>query len=112
PFAPGFGRYCIAFDQFERLDATTPRKPTKSGKDLAKSGKDLVEYVRAKDGDSRLFGAVDSAIRAALHWQNADRNLEKTHFTINVPICILSNSFWHVSLDNVTVGQAQSRTKT
>lgn len=55
-------------------------------------------------GDDRLvYGALESAVRAALHWRHTDIQSEPTgdggYVTLNVPVVVFSTPFWDVGID-------------
>jgi len=92
-------RPIVAFDMIERRETI----PTQRGTPLPP----VVDYVRVKDGDSSLFKAVDSAIKAAFYWRKQDYNREGFFVTVNVPVCLLSCPFWDVCIDRGHVGQPE-----
>ena len=78
-------RPIVAFDMIERTDTTNNNTLRKSAPQSP-----VVTYTRAKDGDSILFKAVDSAIKAAFFWRQEDYQKGGNFITVNVPLCVLS----------------------
>lgn len=75
--------------------------------------KDKVHFSRARDGDHRIHGGIDSALKAAVFWNRrvpsgwgGDTQPE---VLIHVPICLLSVPMWDVCIDGGEVGGAQVR---
>lgn len=84
-------RHIVAFDQIERTEGT---KKVKSGPQ-----KVTVNFTRMKEGDSGLFKAIDSAVKAAQFWGREDYQTAGCFATITVPVLLLGASFWDVCID-------------
>ena len=56
-------------------------------------------------GDRELFDGVDSAVKAALHWRQQDRQSNESFAAINVPICVFQIPFWNVSINDGVIGE-------
>jgi hypothetical protein len=87
-------RQIVAFDMIERSETV-------------KKGEAQTAFVRMKDGDSSLFKAVDSAIKAAFFWRREDYQTPQEFATVTVPVCLLSGPFWEVCIDSGRVGQPE-----
>jgi hypothetical protein len=98
-------RPVAAMDMIERAEggskAKTGGKPQPSN----------VTYARMKDGDSTLFKAADSAIKAAFYWKQEDYQRGGDFAAINIPVCVLSCPFWDVPIDHGTTGHPKIRGK-
>jgi hypothetical protein len=88
-----FSRPLVAFDMLERTETVLNKGKPKE--EL------LVNFVRCRDGDKQLFGAIDSSIKAAFFWVQEDYQRQNPiHFAaLNVPVCVLSMPFWEVCID-------------
>ena len=71
----------------------------------------IVTYARMKDGDSTLFKAADSAIKAAFFWRQEDYQRGGDFAAINIPVCVLSCPFWDVPIDHGITGEPEVRGK-
>jgi hypothetical protein len=58
-------RPLVAFDMFERTEQASKK---------GKNKKATVGFQRCRDGDRRLFSAIDSAVKAAFFWVQEDLN--------------------------------------
>ena len=92
-------RPIVAFDMIERTE--TIRTKTDALQPP------VVAYTRMKDGDSTLFKAVDSAIKAAFYWRQEDYQSGVGFVTVNVPVCMLSCPFWDACIDRGHVEQPE-----
>lgn len=94
-------RPVVAFDMIERTETTPVKGPNK--------GETLATYSRGRDGDRQLFGAVDSAVRAAFFWTQEDYQRQRPdHFAaLNVPVCVLSVPFWDICIDGGKLSQPE-----
>jgi hypothetical protein len=92
-------RSIVAFDMIERTETI----PTKKKEPQPP----VVEYKRMKDGDSSLFKAVDSAIKAAFYWRQEDYQSGVGFVTVNVPVCMLSCPFWDACIDRGHVAEPE-----
>jgi hypothetical protein len=94
-------RSVVAFDMIERTEIVPRKGPDKN--------RALVTYSRARDGDRLLFGAVDSAVRAASYWTREDYQRQRpVHFAaLNVPVCVLSVPFWDICVDGGKLSQPE-----
>ena len=90
-------RPIVAFDMIERTETKAKNK----------NDAPLVTYARMKDGDSSLFKAVDSAIKAAFFWRQEDYQSGVGFVTVNVPVCMLSCRFWDACIDRGNVNQPE-----
>jgi hypothetical protein len=93
-------RPLVAFDMFERTEQASKK---------GKNKKATVGFQRCRDGDRRLFSAIDSAVKAAFFWVQEDLQLQRpVHFaTLNVPVCLLAVPFWDVCIDGGEIGQPE-----
>lgn len=89
-------RPLVAFDMIKRVDPTQ-KHPDEDFKLL---------------GDSHIYGAVESAVRAAVHWRDMDaqKQIGEGLATINVPICIFASPFWDVGIDSGQVSEPELKT--
>jgi hypothetical protein len=61
-------------------------------------------------GDGALYPAIDSAVKAAMHWNQAEYQTTPSGFaTLNVPICVLLKPFVDVSIDDGTAAEPEER---
>lgn len=71
-----------------------------------------VEPCLKLKGDERIYGAIDSAVKAAFYWGTADhQSAVDGYVTLNVPICVFSIPFWDVAIDHGHVSEPQQRTR-
>ena len=92
-------RPIVAFDMIERTETIRIKKDGPQPP--------VVTYARMKDGDSSLFKAVDSAIKAAFFWRQEDYQNGVGFVTVNVPVCLLSCPFWDACIDRGHVDQPE-----
>jgi hypothetical protein len=92
-------RPIVAFDMIERTETIRIKKKVPQPPE--------VSYTRMKDGDSSIFKAVDSAIKAAFFWRQEDYQKGVRFVTVNVPVCILSCPFWDACIDRGNVDQPE-----
>lgn len=90
-------RPVVAFDVMERSETVKRNKPIE------------VSFTRVPDGDRSVFKAVDSCVKASLHWIKQDMTSETPSYfaTLNVPVCVLSLPFWDVCIDNGKIAEPQ-----
>lgn len=94
-------RPIVAFDMIERTESIGMKKGVPQPP--------VVVYARMKDGDSSLFKAVDSAIKAAFFWRQEDYQKGVGFVTVNVPVYVLSCPFWDACIDRGHVDQPGRR---
>jgi hypothetical protein len=94
-------RPLVAFDILERIDP--PKKEGKHPKPYA--------YKRARDGDWQLLKAIHSSLSAAFYWRQQDYTYGDPFVVLNVPVCLLSGSFWDVCIDEAKVGEPAIRNR-
>ncbi|MBX3157106.1 MAG: hypothetical protein KF773_14115 [Deltaproteobacteria bacterium] len=89
-------RPLVAFDMIKRED------PTKKHPD------DDFRLL----GDNHIYGALESAVRAALHWCDVDdqAGIGEGLATFNIPICIFASPFWDVGIDSGQVAEPELKT--
>jgi hypothetical protein len=88
-------RPLVAFDVIEREDAR---------------GKQPEQYKLR--GDRRIYEAVDSAVKAAMWWQQEDFQTGPEGFvTLNIPVCVFSIPFWDVCIDDGKVSEPERRSR-
>jgi hypothetical protein len=67
----------------------------------------VVSFARMKDGDSSVFKAVDSAMKAAQFWRREEYQGRNDFVTITVPVLLLGGSFWDVCIDGGRITEAK-----
>jgi hypothetical protein len=80
---------------------------------------EVLEYKPARNkqpeeyslkGDRRIYEAVDSAVKAAIWWQQEDFQVGPEGFvSLNIPICVFSLPFWDMCIDDGKVGEPEQR---
>jgi hypothetical protein len=65
-------------------------------------------FSRAKDGDRRIYGAIDSGLKATLYWNGRTPNFwtpdRPQEIYLHVPVCVLSLPMWDARIDGGKIG--------
>jgi hypothetical protein len=63
-------------------------------------------------GDRRIFGAIDSAVKASIYWVGVDHNAPGFAVaTLAVPICVFSTEFSDINIDDGNLAPPELRSR-